>query len=290
MLFDDFERQDDSPARYTEPHYTFLNRSARPNFVKVRDVLEEWFSHYPSGEAPSLARRFRLTEDPQHSSAFFELFLHELLLRLECKAKIHPSTRSAKSRRPDFLVRSHGGGAFYLEAVLASGESTEEQAARARENVVYDVLDGLDSPNFFININVRGAPQTPPSARRIRQFLQMHLAELDPDDIAVLYQTGRQEGVPRWNFEHDGWRIEFSPLPKSRKARGKPGIRPIGMRSYGMKPAKAMSAIRDAIVSKGGRYGNVRLPYVIAINVLELGVGRDEIMKRCSAMNKWRFN
>jgi hypothetical protein len=53
-------------------------------------------------------------------SAFFELFLHELLLRLGCNVEVHPDPGTGSSRRPDFLVTDPDGQQFFLEAVLAT--------------------------------------------------------------------------------------------------------------------------------------------------------------------------
>ncbi|MBI1885811.1 MAG: hypothetical protein HYS09_05805 [Chloroflexi bacterium] len=190
---------------------------------------------------------------------------------------VHPGAKAKKSNRPDFLVKSNSG-TFYLEATLASERSHEDQAAQARENIVYDALDRLDSPNFFIGMNLRGAPKTPPSARRMRAFLADRLKALDPDHITDLYRSGGKQALPRWHYQHDGWTIEFYPIPKSPKARGKSGIRSIGFRSYAMW-GRTASAIRDAILSKAGKYGNLEAPYVIAVNVVPHGAQRDDIME-----------
>jgi len=276
-LFDDLQRSDSSAARHSEPAFPFLNRSARTEFARVRDVLEVWFSRYPPSEQAALASRFRSQDDIPHESAFFELFLHELLLRLGCEVTVHPGANAKKSKRPDFLVKSDSG-TFYLEATLASEASNEDRAAQARENVVYDALDRLDSPDFFIGMNLRGAPKTPPSAKSIRTFLADRLTGLDPDDVSRLYRLGGEKAFPRWSYQHDGWTIEFFPIPKSLGARGKPGIRPVGSRSYAIWD-KTASAIRNAILSKAGKYGNLEAPYVIAVNVLPHGAQRDDIME-----------
>lgn len=160
-LFDDILRKDTGPAFYSEDYFTYLNRSARPEAEKVRWLLETWFSHYPQKEQVELRERFRMAE----LSAFYELFLHELLLKLGCEVEIHPQKEDADGKHPDFLVKPPDGYCFYIEAVLATGESKEEEAARNRINTVYDCINDLNSPNFFIGINhVKGTPRTQPSA------------------------------------------------------------------------------------------------------------------------------
>lgn len=265
-LFDERDRDDDRPALYAEPDFHHLSRSARQSVQRVRETLETWFSRYPSANQAKLRSDFRAKKNSSHQSAFFELFLHELLIRLGCQVEIHPKVEGSTGR-PDFLVDSPTGSSFYLEAVLATNESAEGAAARARVNVVYDALYQLDSPNFFIGMDLRGAPKTPPPARKIRAFLSNRLNILDPDDIAL----------PRWRYEYEGWRIVFYPIPKPPGLRGKPGIRPIRERTE-IRSFDATAAIRGAIVSKAGGYGDLRLPYVIAVNVLEYGVDHDDAL------------
>jgi len=288
-LFDQIDRHDEGPAQYAEPQFAYLNRSARTIFSRTREVVEAWFSRYPVPEQAELRARFRFRNDAQHLSAFFELFLHELLLQLGCSVTIHPSPSQATSRHPDFLVESPSGGCFYIEAVLATDESEEDAAARARMNVVYDALDRLDSPNFFIGLELRGAPKTPPRAGPMRSFLRQRLAELNADDITQLLQSGDFDALPRWRFEHEGWEIDFFPIPKSPRARGKPGIRPVGMRMPEAFWSDPSAAIRNAIVGKAGQYGDLDLPYVIAVNALEAGVDRIDIMEALFGKEKCMF-
>ncbi len=268
-LFDEMVRNDFESARYAEPGFTYLNRTARAEFARIRRTLEEWFSRYPLSGQTELRARFRSENDAQHEAAFFELFLHELLLRTGCQVALHPVISGA-TRTPDFLAQPASGEDFYIEATVATNESIAEAGARARMSVVYDVLDRIVvAPDFFLWLRVDGAPATPPPARQMARFVNERLAELDPDRIAKLYEREDLDAVPSWHYEHDGWRIEFRPIPKRPEARGRPGVRPIGMRSSGAQSVDHRTPIRDAIVEKAGRYGEIDLPYIVAVNALE---------------------
>lgn len=166
-----------------------------------------------------------------------------------------------------------------MEAILATDESAEDAAARARMNVVYDVLNRLDSPNFFIGMNLSGFPETPPPTKQIKSFLVKHLAQLNPDEIANLLKTGDLDDLPHWHYEYKGWKIDFFPIPKSPSMRGKGGVRPLGMQFHGVHFLDSRVAIRDAIVAKARRYGDLDLPYVIAVNALGEDVDRIDIME-----------
>ena len=68
-----------------------MNRSSWEGVRSIRDLLESWFSRYPKGHPADLRGRFRSADDSNHRSAFFELFLHEVLYRLACHPLVHPT-------------------------------------------------------------------------------------------------------------------------------------------------------------------------------------------------------
>lgn len=289
-LFDEVNRDYTGVALYAEPEFIYLNRSARPEANTIRKFLEDWFSHYPGEACADIRGRFRSTNDFQHRSAFFELLIHGLLLRLGCFPYIHPCLGHITSRHPDFLVESPHADRFYIEAVLATDVSIDDYAARARMNVVYDALNRLVSPNFFIGMDITGAPQTSPLAGPIRSFLSRHLSQLDPDEMMRLLKSGGLDALPHWRYEHEGWEIDFYPIPKSPDARGKPGARPIGVMFYGPHFIDSRTAIRDTICNKAGRYGDLDLAYVVAVNALGESVDLTDIMEALFGKEKYIIN
>jgi hypothetical protein len=278
-VFDDIERNELGPRPYAQPDFIYLNRSARPGVEAIRAAFEDWFLRYPKEDRAELRARLRSEDNYQHRSAFFELFLHEMLLRLGCNVQVHPQIVGTP-RRPDFYLQSLVAPPCYLEAILASDETREESAANARMNQLYDALNRLNSPDFYIGMTLRGAPATPPSARHIRAFLTHHLAQLNFAEVADLFRDGGFPALPRWPYEHDGWDVEFFPLPKSDAARGRGGIRPIGIQFEPMRLLQTREAIRDSILEKAGRYGELGQPYIIAVNVLADHVDRIDDCQR----------
>lgn len=269
-LFDDINRDYDGPALYTEPDFPFLNRSARPWAAKVRILLEGWFSRYPRADQRDLRSRFRTASNVHHRSAFFELFLHEILVHNDYIVTVHP-TMADFPTHPDFLVRSSEGASFYLEAVLANDEPDSSSAAKARMNTVYDGINSLDSPDYFIGMKMRGAPRTTPSSRHIRKFLQDRLNKLNLDEIRAIYESGRLRDCPEWRYEYEDWQIDFFPIPKSENSRNRDDVRNIGIQIPQFQPMNVSRAIRESITSKAGKYGNMELPYVVAVNAFSIG-------------------
>ena len=285
-LFDNIHRDYIGAARYSEPQFVYLNRSARLEANLIRALLEAWFSRYPQAEAADLRARFRSSNDLQHHSAFFELFVHELLLKLGLHPQIHPALPLITTRHPDFLIESPNDKSFYMEVVVAANMSEDEYAARARMDVVYDSINRLDSPNFFIGMDIKGVPQTPPPAGPIRSFLSKNLAGLDPDKMMTLLESGL-DALPHWHYKYGDWKIDFYPIPKSSKARGKPGTRPIGLQFYGPQFMDSRTAIRDALCTKAGHYGDLDLPYVVAINALDRSTDFTDIMEALFGKEKY---
>jgi len=78
-LFDDSERSDLSARRRNQPLFEYYNLTARRPFGLVRELLESWFSRFPETERTELRARFRSGNDGGFHSAFFELYIHELL-------------------------------------------------------------------------------------------------------------------------------------------------------------------------------------------------------------------
>lgn len=269
-LFDWAGSKDVEPADFSEPAFAYLNQSDRPIFQFIREYLEEWFANYPPADKAELRARFRSSSNQHHNSAFFELLIHELLRSLECQIEIHPALEST-SRSPDFLIHCMGDDIFYVEATVATYQSDDEAAADARLNQLYDVLNRhVDSTNFFISIEINSAPENPPPARSVARFLNSRLRNLDPDEVTAAYESEGYKGLPLWVYKDKSWSIILRAMPKKPDARGKPGVRPLGMFSSAAKWVDHRTPLRDAIADKASAYGDLRAPYVVAVNALEM--------------------
>lgn len=265
QLFDEFERTETAPAGYAQPYFDFVNRSAWREAAAVRALLEEWFAQFPGNRA-ELRGRFRSPENRQHLGAFFELYLNALFRRLGFS--IDRPEGEGSSRTPDFLVSGQGIG-FYLEATLAA--ACDEEVARLRRvNRVYDTIDKMVSPNFFVGVVevTRELERDPPGAR-IRTWLTRELAKLDPDQVAGAFERGGLDALPMWDYKAEGWEITFRAIPKSPEGRGKSGVRPIGFRRIGPMYVECREGIVGAVAEKATRYGEIGQPYIVAVNVLD---------------------
>lgn len=269
LSFDQLERYDDKPKGYAESSFHFLNHANRPAAESIRQMIKKWFDKYPTSNQSDLCGRFRSEDDNVHLAAFFELLLHQVLIQMGGKIAVHPNTNDAKNKTPDYLVTDSNGQQYYLEATLTSGKSNDERRKEAIENSIYDAINKMDSPDYFIGLKVRGAPQTQPSGKRISEFLKHKLNQLNYSEIADLCVSADGYNlVPHWKYQHEGWDIEFFPIPKSLN-RGKQGVRPIGTIMTGIEEIDSRKSINNAIIKKAGKYGLLNLPFIIAVNLLD---------------------
>lgn len=277
MLFDTLDRQMDHGKRPDQGDFEYLNLSGRPEAARVRDFIEACLRSYPAEHRPEIVARLKAS-DLQFASATFELFLNRLFSLLNWTVTVHPELPNGSPKRPDFLVHTPEGGAFYLEATLVRQFSEQEQAVERRKNEVIRAIDDIPSPDFLLDVYLSGSPRSTVPRRNLRRGLRRWIASLDYDIAFEQYRN--RERLPEYDYEHDGWKIRFKPIPRGPERRGS-GRRAIGAFGGGVRPVKVLPGIRDAAKSKGGRYGELDLPLIVAINVedrqVDTSVERDAL-------------
>jgi len=261
-IFSAVGRTDPSPAGHGESRFQFIDRVAGHYWDQVRDLVEEWFSRLCADAQADVRGRLRSRDDRQSKGAFFELYLHECLLRMDYAVTCHPEV-GGTSRRPDFLAEKDGS-AVYIEARSASPSDVVVGAA-ARVNALCESLDKTDSPNFLLWIDVERQGSGPLRARPLRSMLEGWLRGLNPD--AYEDRGNGRRDFPGRSYEANGWRIQFRAFPKSPDARGKEAVRPLGIFSGGGQAfvGQDQEGIKDALSDKGSAYGALGAPYVVAV-------------------------
>lgn len=266
MLFPEVER-DVRVATRAMTHFGFLSRCYRADCAAVRSLLEKWYSHYPDDEKPELKARL-IADDINYYSAFWELYLHELLSRLGYSLEIHPSLPTNESTQPDFLATSPEGEEVIIEAVVAIKKSEEDPATVNRKQTVLDTIDRLEHPLFYLWLNEEGGPEISPSGRRIRDKLGRWLDGLDYESCQALVEAGQFSDLPTRTFEVHGWTLKFRAFPKPRKRLGESTDRIIHLHNSGIHWVDSRTPIRDVIRRKASKYGHIQRPYLVAVNAV----------------------
>lgn len=266
-LFDDIIRTDQQSKRKNESIFDYMNNSGRASVAGVRALLEAWFERFPDNA--QFRGRFRSRIDFQHQGAFFELYLHEMLLSMGFELVLEPEMAGEATTHPDFKVLLDGQPRFYLEAILAAG-SEAEAAEDARMSAVFNVINCMNSPNFILSVYHSGVPASSPPARRLCQELERWLSSLDPDEHARIAEQAGVDQLPIREWQHEDWKLTFRAFPKSLEYRGQPGAPVIAV--IGPSDAAVVEThvpVRSAVRRKATKYGNLDLPYIVAVNIIE---------------------
>lgn len=291
MIFSNIERTYLGSKPYAEPDFEYLDRSARPESERVRGVIEECLAKFPDSDRDEVISRLKSGDHINFLSASFELYLHEILIRLGYEVTVHPETSSDKNTRPDFLAENReSGNSFYAEAVLAIDQSNEERAAESRKNVVIDSINRVESPNFYISVSADGDPQSTPSGKKLRKKLSKWLDGLDPEAVSSEAEKLGHDAFPRIEIDQDGWKVEFVAIPKSPERRGLENSTTIGSLSSGAHWLGTWESIRDAVLKKGNRYGDIDKPLLVAVNVGQFNVDNIDTMQALYGQEEYIFN
>ena len=207
-VFEPWPRGDLDPARHGEPHWSYLDRSAREEFEAARERINLWFDRLCADLQPSVLQRLRSRDDQDFASAYWELVLHEVFTRLGYDVACEPILPNG--RRIDFRV-ARGGSSMFVEATIARSSETE-RAADTRRNRIYRELDLLHSDAFMVGIEIEHAgPGDLPNVGALRSRLETWLAGLDPDAVADEWEAS--ESVPELSWEKAGWTLRFEAFP-----------------------------------------------------------------------------
>ena len=264
-LFDDKPRSYTKPSRRAESTYSFLNRSALPEFERVREMLTRWVKRLPDEQQQSTVNRLRhkgrgsRQDEIQFNAAFFELFLHEFLQGTDGEVVVEPIIDGLT---PDFQVKEELPDSSQLTYVV---EATDIDLARGtdlernwNELEVLDTLDEICSPDFRLHIRMEGRLKSlPPKAHLKRPFAEM----LRTAKYEEVLRIGQEQNynpkyLPEASFQHGDWTIVGHLLPVLPEYRGRTkGI--VGASSMGGGFVDDIGKTRDRLYEKARRYGRV---------------------------------
>jgi hypothetical protein len=241
----------------------------------VRQHLEAQVSGHP--DEADLIARLRSGDDTQFRSSVFELSLYATLRGLGYQVKCHPELTNGLSFRPDFFVTPPSGESFYLEAVLA-GENTGDPSGNPLIATTLDAFTRASHSNFTVMVKQRGAPTTQPSRKRLLRETLRWLDTLDPDEVGASINSAGWAYAPQFEWVHEDLKLILTAMPLSAERRGK-ASRLLGAQFGQASWVNTSSPLRAAIEFKGRKYGQLEAPLVIAVNVANRHMDRDDEMQ-----------
>jgi hypothetical protein len=149
----------------------------------------------------------------------------------------------------------------------SAADSGKGRAARLAN--IYDHLNSLVLPNFFLRLEVRTEGAQNPPLGGLKRGLVTWIDGLDVDEVAAKVASSSgylsDPSAPSYLWEQGGWSIEFGVIPRKRGTR-EPANNSIGV--YGMGDAtwvNDVAPIRERLRDKARRYGTFGGPFVVAI-------------------------
>jgi len=256
-LFDYKERTEDRYARHLEKTYNFYDSTAKPEFVAVREMLNDWFSRYPETDKRQLKGDFRSS---QFESAFFELFIHELFFQQGFTLTPHPTVPNS-TKNPDFLAKK-GNLEFYLEAKVATDKNNEERTLENKLGAIYEALQKLFSPNYWIDIlDINFKTNKQAKLSKVKAQIQIWLTECHLKEEPI-YNDHSDSGRECFTYDDNdvtiSLRLFLSTIEKDH---------PIASYLGGGYSGGCEEALAKAVMEKGTRYGQLNKPYIVCINL-----------------------
>lgn len=264
-LFDDVHRTDGSPSGYSETTFRFLNRVRGQLWERERTLLDEWWRAYPPEARAEIRGRIRNGGDAGFRSAFCELYVYQVLLRVSSDVECHPTIPNTQ-RRPDFRAHTTIDGPVVVEAKSGSG-SPAELGFSPLLSTVLDAVNGLRFGRWTFRVDAQNEGSQAPPTQSLTRGLTDFVATLDHDELRTRYEAGGGyfDSAPRYAWVHADWRVEFMPIPMP-PGRAGPTI--------GMNAAVAIwndtGPIRGHLRDKGRAYGDVGSAFVLALDVPSL--------------------
>lgn len=256
-----------SPAKGSDLHFDYYERSSRPEIRTVAGFLERLFDEYPNGHHKATLRTHMCSSNEGFTSAFFELFLHSLFIRLSAQVVVQPEIPGVGSR-PDFHVTLATGAQFYVEAVVVSGDSHEEQRKDRLLATFYDYInENLQTPRFLWQVQILQRGTSQPSGSNICSELKKYEQTLEWEQVdqawkSSIYQPFHPNGV---TVTSRSWQFRFTPIPRRREDWDTPE-RAIAV--YPVEGGICLPAqqIRAAVSKKRRQHPDLDKPLVIAVN------------------------
>jgi len=278
-IFDSGKGTEKRPRYFNESSFDYYNLSARPGFVALRDLIERWYTDFPNDGKKDIRSRLRSNRETDFLSAFFELYLCQICRGSGFDVTIYPGMKQHERRRhPDFLVLRDGEPAFYLEGTLAQ-EPQQVTAAKRRLGQLEDAINRLHSPDFWLWLEVRGTATANIPVAKFAKRLQNWINSLDADRVTGDVKARGEAGFPTFPAEYGHLTFTITARPKAPDYRGTPNLRPLGaVLPDVLFECDAHDDIRLAVIRKAKRYGDLNLPYIVAINVINEFLDFDDIL------------
>jgi len=219
-----------------------------PPLVAARREFLSWLAEVPETHQTSWKQRLKSNlDDHPHLSVRLELYLHHYFKSHNWDIEIEPEMPTSPNK-PDFAV-IRGADRILVEAkAVFDKQSTTQQTQRLRQ-----LADNLTS-KLSRNVIIEPQSDLPPSlpARRIR--LQIEERAKKADEILEFDLSNVHQNRP--------YSLKIIILPRASDSTELEGV---GGTISGVQTLTTGKRVRDALEQKAGKYGDMNMPFLIAI-------------------------
>jgi len=273
-LFDTFERLELRPSWSRETPFSYLNSSARPDIMRIRSMLENWFHRYPYELQSDWKRRFM---DGPDNAAFTELLIYQMLKKMGA-LDIIPRPNIPNCRRTPHFLANIAGSNVIIEVKDMPVSSDMTNAAFLENPRVLEFINKVDREILLqgvcLDLEFEGNFRNPIRFASFEAFIKRHIKGLD-----LWEREGVSVHSPTWIFESDDSRIHVTAY----RTRNRDQIPDRAISSFGSYRRKNGSCnsghLSGKSVSRPPCEGGLNYPYIICAN-LNLGVLDDVAVER----------
>jgi hypothetical protein len=140
-----------------------------------------------------------------------------------------------------------------------------------------------------LGVDYENIPATPPSGRKLRDKLSRWLEPLDPDAVAKEVDADGYDALPKLRHEHGQWKVTFTAIPRAAEKRDTPAGTIIGVLGAQGRWLSTWQKIRDSLLAKAKRYGELDHPLIIAVNVIAFHLDRIDAMQALFGQEQYVF-
>lgn len=201
-LFDPVEQRE-GEGQVGESTFEFLRRGGRPEAIEIRKNVESWFQAVPCKKRRGFEKRLQDKDFSNFMGAYFELQLHQVLLRLGCDVRIEPDFVDCP-KTVDFLA-IHDDQEFCVEATVCGLDEERLNFSGNEHFAVKKIRDELTRRRLLhsdLHLQAEGELRKTLGRRAIEPFVKL-LNEHSSDEVRRLVdQYGLGYVTYPWEFEN----------------------------------------------------------------------------------------
>lgn len=154
-----------------------------------------------------------------------------------------------------------------IEATGVYPDSIFGSTKRLEQQFMDEINQRVETPDYFLHLNILNAPTSNPPFAKISKCINKKLAKFDYNEVVKQIENSETSELPQIKCSHDSWDIEFFVIPKKEVTRGKELHNSIGITMWDLHLIDSISPIRSGIENKYSHYGELDIPYILAMNI-----------------------